>query len=91
LTKLVSQTNGVHFGLSVFNKQLSSGGTSGGNIAFNISSMGSKNCNSAAVNTTGSIDAGSQVVLAASNTSGFSQGATRSSSRAPGPAAPTWG
>ncbi len=55
----------MHFGLSVFNKQLSSGGTSGGNIAFNISSMGSKNCNSAAVNTTGSIDAGSQVVLAA--------------------------
>lgn len=74
LTKLVTQTNGVHFGLTVFNKQQSSGGTYGGNIAFNISAMGSKNCNAAAANTTGSVTAGSQVVLGASNTSGFSQG-----------------
>lgn len=67
LSDLVATTNGVRFGLEVFNKRDTSSFAEGGNIAYKITTMGPKNCSLASPTTTASMTAGSSVLTLASN------------------------
>ncbi|CAG0929771.1 MAG: hypothetical protein EFKGCFLK_01966 [Rhodocyclaceae bacterium] len=67
LTDLVATTNGVRFGLMVFNKRDTSSFAEGGNIVHKMTTMGPKNCSLASPTTTASMTAGSAVLTLASN------------------------
>lgn len=70
LSDLVATTNGVRFGLMVFNKMgnMASGFSSeGANLAYKITTMGPKNCSLASPTTTASMTTGSAVLTLASN------------------------
>ena len=70
LTGLVSTTNGVRFGLMVFNKTANAANNysdEGGNIVYKITTMGPKNCSLASASTTGSISAGSSALTLTAN------------------------
>ncbi|MBX3667474.1 MAG: hypothetical protein KF778_03655 [Rhodocyclaceae bacterium] len=74
LTDLTRITNGVRFGLEVFNKtRASDAKADGGNIAFAIRPMGAKDCTQQGATTTGSIDAASNSLTVAA-TAGFQIG-----------------
>ncbi len=73
LSDLVATTNGVRFGLMVFNKTDTTNNAEGGNIAYKMTDMGPKNCSLASPTTTASITAGSTVLTLASNP-GFGAG-----------------
>jgi len=67
LTDLVAVTNGVRFGLLVFNKTGTDGFAQGGNIAYKMATMGPKNCSLASPTTSGSMTAGSNIVTLVAN------------------------
>ncbi len=70
LAGLVAATNGVRFGLMVFNKTadaLHNYSDEGGNIVYKVTTMGPKNCSLASASTTGSINSGSTTLSLASN------------------------
>ena len=73
LTDLAATTNGVRFGLEVFNKTATDYTAEGGNIAYKITTMGPKNCLAVSPTTTGSINTGSAILTIASNP-GFGTG-----------------
>ncbi|MBL8482702.1 MAG: hypothetical protein JNJ60_10925 [Rhodocyclaceae bacterium] len=76
LTDLAATTNGVRFGLEVFNKtRAADAKADGGNIAFAMRPMGVKDCSVQGASTTGSIAAASNSLVVAS-TAGFSIGDT---------------
>ena len=78
LTDLVANTNGVRFGLMVFNKMGNSASgfaSQGGHIAYKVTTMGPKNCALTSPTTSGSINAGSNLLTLAGNP-GFGVGNT---------------